>query len=85
MTTQDTKDEPLKTLSAIGTLLSLYWSPEPFEMNDSARVWLCHNELIVPSGLTRTGWRVTDRGIAYVEAIRNLPLPVQVTEWRIPS
>lgn len=75
---------PLKTLTCIEHLLRLYWSPAPFDMDTQAIKWLRFNELIVPSSLTETKWRVTDRGKAYVEAIRNLPLPVQVTEWRIP-
>lgn len=82
---QLSKEEPSKTLSAIEHLLRLYWSPEPFDMNDRALVWLSYNDLVVPSNLTAAGWRVTERGRAYVEAIRGLPLPVQVTEWRIPG
>lgn len=85
MTTQDTKEEPLKTLSCIEHLLRLYWSPDPFETNDRALVWLSYNDLIVPSNMNATGWRVTERGKAYVEAIRDLPLPIQVTEWRLPG
>lgn len=75
---------PLKTLTCIEHLLHLYWCPEAFPMNPNAIEWLRFNELIVPSSLTEVAWRVTDRGKAYVEAIRNLPLPVLVTEWRIP-
>lgn len=75
---------PMKTLTCIEHLLHIYWSPEPFPMNERALEWLRFNELIVPSSLTEVAWRVTDRGKAYVEAIRELPLPVQVTEWRIP-
>lgn len=75
---------PMKTLTCIEHLLHLYWCAESFPMNPKAVEWLRTNELIVPSHLTEVGWRVTERGKAYVEAIRELPLPVQVTEWRIP-
>lgn len=72
----------LKTLSCIEHVLHLYWSPERFDTYPAALEWLLDNGLIGP---TEGGWWfVTERGKAYCEGIRDVPLPVQITEWRIP-
>jgi hypothetical protein len=71
---------PIKYLSCIESLLRLYWSPNRFAIGPSAD-WLLENNLI---DRNEGDWFfVTDRGKAYVEAIRALPLPVAVTEWRV--
>lgn len=83
MTKHLSRDEQL-TLSAIDHVLRLYYSPSYFEMHAPSIQVLRDNDLIVPSTQFESGWRVTDRGKAYCEMIRNVPLPVQTTEWRDP-
>jgi hypothetical protein len=72
----------VKTLSSIEHVLRIYWSPERFDTDPRALEWGLASGLIAPSG---SWWQVTDRGKVYVEALRNVPLPEQVTEWRMPA
>lgn len=81
MTTDAPCTDP-KTLSCIEHILHLYWSPERFDTDMRAIKWLLDNELIAESG---SWWTVTDRGRMYVEALRQVPLPVRFTEWRMPA
>lgn len=71
----------IKTLSAIEHVLRLYWSPDRFVTNTNSLEWLLDNGLIAPT--EGQWWFVTDRGKAYCEGIRNVPLPTLITEWRI--
>jgi hypothetical protein len=41
--------------------------------------------LISVSETSENGFRCTERGECYVEALKKLPLPEAVTEWRIPN
>lgn len=73
----------LKTLSQVETLLRVYWSPQAgidlLSEQSSEKHWLLDENLIC---LSSEGYEVTERGRIYVEAIRDLPLPVQT--WRMP-
>lgn len=84
--------ETLKTLSAIEYLLNIHWNGQDCEDIRSgaqgwnnARQWLLENELIEASGLLYKTWKTTERGAVYVEAIRDLPLPVKVWSMRVAA
>lgn len=80
------------TLSQIGVLLHYYWNPTEHPDCGPSLEWracingLLEAELIRPAvvGVASDGrsYAVTERGAVYVEAIRALPLPVQV--WHMP-
>jgi hypothetical protein len=69
----------LKTLACIEHMLRIYWSPEPFKADPPALEWLLDNGLIYAH---ESWFKATERGMVYVEAIRELPLPVQ--KWAMP-
>lgn len=73
-----------KTLEAISLLLTVYVYGDPdaelCAPDVPGKEWLLAEGLI---HLDRErGYMVTDRGTAFAEAIRELPLPIQV--WRMP-
>lgn len=76
----------MKTLSHIELLIRIHWSPTalddfPDERKYEIAAFLCDQGLIMASGNGRS-YRTTARGACYVEAIRDLPLPVQA--WKMP-
>ena len=75
MNTTSTLAAPQKTLSCIEILMNIYWSPKHnlIVTHERDLAWAIHNDLVM---LADDGWMVTPRGKAYVESIRDIPLPV---------
>ena len=73
----------LKTLSHIELCLRIHWDPYAVDFHNPRQCAIAHN--LEDSGLVELvldGYRTTERGRVYVEAIRNLPLPV--ASWMMP-
>jgi len=73
-------EKKMKTVSAIETLLHIYWSPEPCpSVRDRELQFLLDEGLIEKHD---TWYSATERGKVYCEAIWELPWPVQ--KWTMP-
>jgi len=76
-------------------LLHYYAIAEPYAKNDPLhaesravsryRDQLVSLKLIHEDPTSGSGYSCTERGFAYVEALKALPLPEVFTEWKIPS
>ena len=88
----------IPTLSMLEHLLRIYWSPiehpdaeqDPYrETYRKSIAWLREQGLIEPcppNGNDRPQlYQSTERGRAFVEHIRHLPLPVEKRTWEMPS
>lgn len=77
----------LKTLGHIELVMRIHWDPHATDeyMNTTAMIGPMLEELMAMGLIESDGlrYRTTERGGVYVEAIRNLPLPVP--SWSMPS
>lgn len=67
------------TLTQIALLMHIYSLPEIHYQKASDVAFLSNQGLI--EVLENGGYAATPKGCVYVEAIRNVPMPVQITKW----
>ena len=75
----------------IEILLHHHYSPLPWQRQSSASDDYIM-QFMAEGFLRRTAevnaygneWALTDRGICYVQALLDMPLPVEVKTWRMP-
>jgi hypothetical protein len=58
----------------ISTTIDLNWSGVRQQ-----HLWLLKNDLLCNDDTSSCGYRVTERGLAYIEALQTVPLPV--SKW----
>jgi cytochrome c-type biogenesis protein CcmE len=80
------------TLMQIELVLHYYYSPDehPYVVAHTAGCQQAINGLLQAGLLERCtddhrNFKTTDKATVYVESIRNLPQPVQKTEWVMPT
>lgn len=75
----------LKTLGHIELVIRIHWDPHATDEYMNPKMGSMLEELMIMGLIESDGlrYRTTERGGVYVEAIRNLPLPVQ--SWSMSS
>lgn len=85
----------MPSLYAVEVLLHYHYSPEEHEGAANGSVawrtvitFLLEEQLLsvrVPPSAYGATYETTARGKVYIEALRNLPLPVEIHRWEMPS
>lgn len=75
------------SLGEIGTLLQIHWCADESFCPPYVHVkTLLEQGLVCDAGThSNMVYQTTEKAGVYIQAIRNLPLPERVEEWRMPE